>query len=298
MKIEQLIVQHLYQNKSLSLQGIGIITLNPTVIIPTDSEKDFVMPDNAFSFDYNLKAPQDDVLIDFVVEKTRKIKPLATADLESYAILAKQFLNIGKPLVMDGVGTIQKKQDGNYEFIQGYFISQKIDDIPRQLKEKNEDNISFESESSKTNNSKKYLLLAFIVIIVAMSGLGLYYFLFNKKQPVTELIQQPVPVNTDSIKIDSIAKLATDSLAKLNAATVIKTDSSNFKIVIKDYNKEDAINKAFAKLSLYGHKLQIIKIDSANYKLVMPFYTSIADTLRAKDSLKKFFGGNPYLLKQ
>ena len=192
MKIEQLIVQHLYQNKSLSLQGIGIITLNPTVIIPTDSEKDFVMPDNAFSFDYNLKAPQDDVLIDFVVEKTRKIKPLATADLESYAILAKQFLNIGKPLVMDGVGTIQKKQDGNYEFIQGYFISPKIDDIPRQLKEKNEDNISFESESSKTNNSKKYLLLAFIVIIVAMSGLGLYYFLFNKKQPVTELIQQPV----------------------------------------------------------------------------------------------------------
>ena len=124
------------------------------------------------------------------------------------------------------------------------------------------------------------------------------YFLFNKNQPVTELIQQPVPVNTDSIKIDSIAKLATDSLAKLNAATVIKTDSSNFKIVIKDYNKEDAINKAFAKLSLYGHKLQIIKIDSANYKLVMPFYTSIADTLRAKDSLKKFFGGNPYLLKQ
>ncbi|MFN8244987.1 MAG: hypothetical protein U0T56_01200 [Ferruginibacter sp.] len=37
--------------------------------------------------------------------KTRKIKPLATSDLESFTMLGKQFMNIGKPLILEGLGT-------------------------------------------------------------------------------------------------------------------------------------------------------------------------------------------------
>ena len=77
------------------------------------------MPPDAFSFDYNLKTGEDEKLVDYIVEHTNKIKPLASSDLESYAILAKQFLNIGKPLVMEGVGSIQKSQQGIYEFFPG-----------------------------------------------------------------------------------------------------------------------------------------------------------------------------------
>jgi hypothetical protein len=39
----------------------------------------------------------------------------------------------------------------------------------------------------------------------------------------------------------------------------------------------------------------IIKVDSSNYELAMPFKTPLSDTLRAKDSLKIFFGGAPYV---
>ena len=114
MKIEQLLVLHLYKNKSLTIQGIGTIYLNPAVALPAEGEKDYLMPENAFTFDYNLKATEDETLIAFIVEQTRKIKPLATSDLDSFAILSKQFLNIGKPLLIEGVGTIQKNQAGDY----------------------------------------------------------------------------------------------------------------------------------------------------------------------------------------
>lgn len=45
VKIEQLLVQHLYNTKKVTLHGIGIIHLNPAVALPTENEKDFTMPE-------------------------------------------------------------------------------------------------------------------------------------------------------------------------------------------------------------------------------------------------------------
>ena len=141
MKIEQLLVQHLYNTKEVTLQGIGTISLSPNVALPSENEKDFAIPADGISFEYNLKATEDNALISFIAQQTGKIKPLATADLDSYVILSKQFLNIGKPLTIEGIGTIQKNQQGDYEFIPGIFITPKIDDIPRQLREKRDESV-------------------------------------------------------------------------------------------------------------------------------------------------------------
>jgi hypothetical protein len=134
LKIEQLFVQYLYKIKHVNLTGIGVFRLRPDIALPTEGDKDYSMPPDAFSFEYNLKTTEDEGLVDYIVEQTIKIKPLASSDLDSYAILAKQFLNIGKPFLIEGVGTIQKSQQGDYEFIPGNFITPKIDDFPKQLK--------------------------------------------------------------------------------------------------------------------------------------------------------------------
>ncbi|MEN9569426.1 MAG: hypothetical protein RL172_657 [Bacteroidota bacterium] len=302
MKIEQLIVQHLYNNKSVTLQGIGTIHLDPSVTLPTGNEKDFVMPENAFWFDYNLKAAEDTGLIDFIVQQTRKIKPLASSDLESYSILAKQFLNIGKPLVITGIGTIQKNQEGLYEFIPGTFISPKIDDIPRQVTEKTEEPISFEHESTGRRSNKRWLVALLAILVLAGAALTAYYFTQQHKNAtesaanVAEQPQQELATDTAAnipTVIDS-TKLPADT-NHVVAAEIIKKDSNNFRIVLKQYPTEAAANKAFKKLTDYGHKVELIKIDSFTYQLAMPFTTALADTTRAKDSLRKFFGGNPFI---
>lgn len=301
MKIEQLIVQHLYKNKSVTLQGIGTIHLNPSVIIPTGNEKDFVMPEHAFTFEYNLKAPEEESLIEFIVQQTRKIKPLATSDLESYSILAKQFLNIGKPLVIQGIGTIQKNQEGIYEFIQGNFVSTKMEDSPKQITEKAEEPISFEHESIK-NNNKKYLAALLGILVLGIVGAALYYFLFYTKPGATESIPEPVAqTNTavDSVKTDTTAQIKTDTINTVAPPPVaVTTDGNNFKIVIKEYKSEIAANKALARLSKYSQRLVVIKKDSTTYQLAMPFTTPLADTTHARDSLRVFFGGKPFVVVQ
>ncbi len=296
MKIEQLIVQHLYQQKEVTLQGIGSVFLNPAVLLPGDNDKDFVMPENAFTYKFNLKATEDEALINYIVQQTRKIKPLATSDLESYCMLAKQFLNIGKPLVIDGVGTIQKNQIGDYEFIPGHFITPKIEESPKQLKEKLEEEVSFESETKK-DNGQRNVLIVFITAIIALAGLGIYYYVSIRKVPEPEPVEQ-AQVFIDTIKTDTLIKSAPDTVVVAAPVSPIKTDSNNFSIVLKDYPTEAAVNRALAKLTDYGHKVKIIKVDSSRYQLVMPFKTPLSDTLRAKDSLRIFFGGKPYVLIQ
>jgi hypothetical protein len=294
VKIEQLFVQYLYIRKKVTLQGIGTFTLDPAVVLPAenDKEKDFVMPENAFQFEYNLKAGEDEGLVKYIVEHTSKILPLASADLDSYAMLAKQFLNIGKPLVIEGVGTVQKSQEGNYQFIPGHFITPKIDDYPKQLREKRDESVSFESEA-KVNNSRRNLLIIIVGLAIVLSGLVLYYWLNNNKgiEP-----QSPAPETEKVIApgTDTIVKITIDSNRSI-APPVIKTDSNNFKIVLKNYGDSIAAAKAFKRLSYYGHKLEVIKVDSVKWELAMPFKSPLSDTLRAKDSLRRFFGGNPYI---
>ena len=299
MKIEQLIVQHLYKNKSVTLQGIGTIHLNPSVIIPTGNEKDFVMPENAFSFEYNLKATEEESLIEFIVQQTRKIKPLATSDLESYSILAKQFLNIGKPLVIPGIGTIQKNQEGIYEFIPGNFVSARIEEVPRQMAEKAEEPVSFSHESTK-NYSKNYLVAFLGILIAVLAGAAIYYFLFYNKPSVTENIPEQTALTNsvaDTAKTDTTTQIKTDSIQAPPPAA-IKTDSNYFRIVIKEYKTANAANQALARLSKYNKKFMVITKDSLTYQLALPFTNPIQDTGRIRDSLRIFFGGKPFVLVQ
>lgn len=295
MKIEQLIVQHLYNSKKVTLQDIGTFTLSPDVVMPAENDKESNMPENAVRFEYNKRAVQDDDLISFIVAQTRKIKPLATSDLESYSLLAKQFLNIGKPFPLEGLGVLQKSQAGEYEFTQGLHINAKLDAAPALLKEKTETEISFSTRGKESSGSKKWMILIALIFVLATAA-ALYYFLTkgNKDNTVEKVI--PSISDTIVIKKDTVAAIlpAKDSTAILPSP---KTDSSTFKIVLKEYPNKELAEKAFTKLTSYGHKLILYPKDSFNYKIAMPFTRPLTDTLRVRDSLKVFFGGSPYIEK-
>jgi hypothetical protein len=294
VKIEQLFVQYLYLNKQVTLQGIGTFKLDPAVVLPAGNEieKDFAMPENAFQFEYNLKAIEDDGLVKYIVQHTRKIWPLASSDLDSYAILAKQFLNIGKPLVIEGVGTVQKNQQGNYQFIPGVFITPKIDDIPKQIREKRDESVSFESEG-KGNNSRRNLMVFITILVLILAGLGLYYVLMNKKTTEVEPSAQTVVI-TDTVRKDTLFKPIIDTPANI-AAPVTKPNFDSFKIVLNDYITLKEAEQELKRLRRKGHKLELLNADSLTYQIAMSFKAPLSDTLRKKDSLRKLFGGFPYL---
>ncbi|MDB5201235.1 MAG: hypothetical protein JWQ27_644 [Ferruginibacter sp.] len=292
MKVEQLIVQYLYNNKTVTVQDIGTFTISPELHVPLDNEKDTPLPEGSIHFDYNTKATQDDGLIEFIVQQTRKIKPLATSDLESYSILSRQFLNIGKPLVIEGLGTLVKTQQGSYEFIQGNTLNAKLEPAPAQMKEKQNEEIVFTTPERPASSNKA---LAIIIGLVVLAGVafGIYYLLNHKSADNTL-----EPVNTDTVAT-VVPPIVDSNLLKKDtvAIPVAANDGSTFKVVVKEYATRADAEKALKRFSGYGHNLVLVTVDSTHYKLAMPFTKPITDTLLAKDSLKKIFQGQPSILQ-
>ncbi|HUS02536.1 MAG TPA: hypothetical protein VMY77_12450 [Chitinophagaceae bacterium] len=283
MKIEQVLVQQLYSNKKITLQGIGSFSLDSSVSLPVDSDKGIVLPENAISFDYNPRAGEDEALIDTIVVHTKKIKPLASADLDSFLMLGRQFLNIGKPFTIEGLGTLDKAQTGELVFIPGHFVTPKIE-APKALKENETEEKSglFPDYDSEVRGSGSRTILIIVGIILLGGAAWAAYYFFNKKTAQAE-INEP---QTEQTNIDSTA-VKKDTL--VSTPPPVTTDGYTFKIVFKvTKDKQDAL-KTFNKFKEYGHKVIMYTTDSITYKVAEAFTVSLSDTTRIKDSLNRFY---------
>src|SRR5436190_5779784 len=300
MKIEQLVVQHFFNAKEVTLQGMGTFRLSPDFVMPMEKDKDSQIPDNSISFQYNTRATEDNALINFIVQQTRKMKPLASADLDSYLVLGKQFLNIGKPFKIEGLGLLVLNQQGEYEFTQGHSFNSKNEEPTAAVKEKMEDDeISFGSENKRVPGSnKKGLLITAIIILVAMTGVAAWYFMVKNKSSKVEQVVETPAVTLDSSTLakasDTLTtKIDTTVMAPLVPAT--NNDGYTFKVVIKNYPSLQAAQSAYNRLTGYGHKLLLYTHDSVIYKVALPIDRPLSDTTYARDSVRLvLFGGNPY----
>lgn len=294
MKIEQVIVQHLYNNKQISLQGIGTFKLDNFVPHQTDPDKELVIPASSISFEYNPRATEDPALIDSIVQLTKKIKPLATADLDSYLMLGRQFLNIGKPFVIEGLGTLDRTREGLLEFIPGQFTNLKVE-APKALKENEGEVISGlfnDYQTRPESNAKRNFAIIATIIVLAAIGWAIYHYVFTSKSseenqviPVTTTVDTPAIKNEQ--KIDSNkTTVITDTSAH---HPVENGDGYTFRIVFKITKDKAAARTSMNKLNSWGHKVIMYTEDSVTYKLAELFKLPLSDTARMRDSLIRFY---------
>ena len=280
MKIEQLLVQHFYNCREVTLQGMGTFTLSPDFVVPKDNDKDAEIPDNAISFQYNARATADEALINYIVQQTHKMKALAAADLDSYLVLGKQFLNIGKPFKIEGMGMLEKNQQGDLEFTRGYTFHSKTENSPTVLKEKAiNPEISFASESKPSGGNKKRLLIAAIIIALGLIGTAAWYFLIRKNN--SEIVTPAIIVSTDTTKANTALPVP--------AKPIVADDGYTFKVVFLVTADSAAAVSRMDDLTRRKHKVIMYKADSVYYKLAEPFTLPLADTTRIKDSLNSYY---------
>ena len=290
MKIEQLLVQHFYNNRAITLQGMGTFELSPDFILPLENDKEIAIPENAIRFHYNPKATEDESLIDFIVQQTRKIKPLASADLDSYLVLGKQFINIGKPFKIEGVGILEKNMQGDLDFSQGHYTSSKMEAAPVALKEKSEEDISFAATRVRSGDGgKKALIIGVSVLLLALIGWGAWYVMNRKKNnSVSQNTEQNIvvpPVVKDTVqslppKKDSIIAPAVASSNPYNYS---------FRVVFRESIDEAGSITKMKELIARGHKVIMLTTDSVLYKLAEPYKLPLSDTARIRDSLNKYY---------
>ena len=296
MKIEQLLVQHFYKQRQVTLQGIGSFNLSPDFVMPADTDKNAAIPENAITFKYDSRAGEDEALILYIMEQTRKMKPLAAADLDSYLVLGKQFLNIGKPFKIEGLGMLLKNQQGEYQFTQGQSFQSKNEETPPALvKEKIEDtDISYRAETVSAGSGRGFMKIAAVLVVLGIAGAaGWYFFLRNKPAASTETAvsmpeeQKPAPDTTKPANTTPDSSLVKkDSIpATINPVASV-TGSYTFRVVFRVMSQGGALKK---KIELNKPNVIMYTSDSVHYKPAETFNLPLSDTTRIKDSLRSFY---------
>lgn len=297
LKIPLLLVQYLYKNRKMSLPGLGIFTLDKSVVLPEEHDRALLSMPNAVQFQ-NANIPSADKdLISFICEHTGKIKPLAISDLDSYLNLGTEMLNIGKPFYLEGIGTITKNKTGKFDFSPGeYTVIKEFGDshdaVRKGSQSKDKNPVSL-SSPAPGRNIVKILVFTGALAIVCLGG----WYMYKKNNPAAMEETMPVekagltqqPAVSDSAisantKKDSAKSRPADSVSP---SIVNRQEPANYKfIVLTTYNKPHAL-KRYNQLLSFDLKIHLYQKDSSFFKVYFQFPAFARDTTHIKDSLRR-----------
>lgn len=294
MKIEQLIAEFLYQEKKVTLTEIGTFILNVDIKTPSNEEATITPPEGSITFQYNTQAAIDENLVKFIITKTGKIRPLALSDLDSFLILGKQFLNLGKPFTLKNIGMLLKNSKNQYEFSQDHRItlnlehqndSPKIDE-PETIS--TEPVIDFSSSTKKKPRTIKGKFIIFSILILIITGLILFlikYDFFDSKSKI--ILSKIEKGNKNSDTLDK-ASVSPDTTALKNQTP----DLNYYNIIVRSFKDSSDAAKALKKIlkKTSNKNLIIYKSNDSKYKIAVHFQFNLTDSTRILDSIKKTYG--------
>jgi len=280
LKLSPFLAQFLFTNKQLNLAGLGKFILGEA---------------GEIVFQQDTAVGEDPQLVGYIAEKSGKMKSLIAADLDSNLELARQFLNIGKPYLFEGIGTLSKNKTGNYEFVQNNPSQERSKEFTgegRDVTSTTENSftgyVEMFSPKRPTGPTAKQMITWFIAIAglsLAVFGGYLIYTRAKNKQRTTSLAkkQEPVMVSQDSL-------VRTDSIAQsIKEAESAATPPGMYRFVIEKATRQRAISRyTYLKNNFIDVKMDTK--DSVLFKLYFLLPASPADTAHKRDSLQRLYG--------
>jgi hypothetical protein len=303
LKLALLLAQYLYANKKLDLPGIGTFHLDPSVVIDPETDKNHkAEPLRGIRFDYNNSIKENPELTDYIAAKSGKIKALAAADLDSHLWLGQQFLNIGKPFVLEGIGQLTKTQSGILDFSAGAIQ-------PEVMKMQENWQPMADTSSQAGENDYKDLLNtrrdpvqwkkpAAIILILAGLGVAVWggYTIYKKnteahtgilaKESATPVSKPAVP----TVEPAAVTAATPDTITNTNTvtSTTPPVAAGMYKFVVETAGRQRALTR-YQKLKALPTDIKLETADSINYKLYFLLSASPADTAKMLDSLRTYY---------
>ena len=276
MKISPLLAQFLFANKQLSLAGLGRFILDES---------------GGIIFHHDAYVKEDAELVSFIAENTGKMKSLVASDLDSNLELARQFLNIGKPYLFEGIGTLSKNKFGTIEFFQSNSPQEKNQENTGEGRDKTsttENSFTGYEEMFSPKKPGAPASKRIVTWFIALAGLSLAvfggYIVYTKAKNKKESI-----VKQEEIK----PVILPDSLPKTKDTTSIITKPLETSGVYRFVIETAARPRAFFRFNHLRENLIDVKMDTKDsvlYKLYFLLPATPADTASKRDSLQRLYG--------
>ena len=275
MKISPLLAQFLLSNKQLSLAGLGRFILDDS---------------GGIIFQHDAYVKEDAELVSFIAENTGKMKSLVASDLDSNLELARQFLNIGKPYLFEGIGTLSKNKSGTIEFVQSNTSTEKNKENTSNGRDKTsttENSFTDYEEMFSPKKPKTPATKRIVTWLIAIAGLSLAVFggyivytkTKNKKEPI--------------VKNEEIKPVFTpDTLSKTKDTTSIIAKPVDTSGMYRFVIEKAARQRAFSRYNYLKENLIDVKMDTRDsilFNLYFLLPATPADTARKRDSLQRLY---------
>jgi flagellar basal body-associated protein FliL len=296
VKVQDLLGEYLYQQKQVTLPGIGTFEMND--MVNAYDSKEGTLPEDAIRFTQNNQAVIDDNLLSFLVQQSGKMKPLALSDLESYISNGRQLLNIGKPFTIKGIGSLTK-MGNELRFEQSTHVIEKAEtqavyavrDRTRRKEEVKE--LDFDAATKKGGNKKIMIALA-SAIALALIAWAIYLALpKNEPSETTQTFEQ----QTDTTQTVS----SNDTTTSVNPANNIQQQTApvdtSFQLLLFSFNDTVKANNELRKQLSRRKNVALVQKDST-YKIILTVNRPSADTTKVKDSLKSYYKLNTKVYQQ
>jgi hypothetical protein len=304
VKITTLLTQFLYTNKTLDLPGVGTFSLDPAALQDLENSKQRSATLEGVTFQYKPGLKESPALIEFISAKTGKMKALASADLASHVELAQQFLNIGKPFSLDGIGTLVKLRSGEIEFSPPIVATDRIKEYHQSDKPKhpNKEESEKNYESFLSNPRPSFSAGKPVIALVLLCGLGLA--IWGGYSIATRSAEEsPAPIelaSAEQVLITRPSEPEPIPAATLDTAvqqpTIVSTDDK-YKYVLEVAQGKRAL-KRYNQLRTNLWDVHLETGDSIQYKLYLMLPAMNTDTTRVLDSLTVMTGKRVYIEHQ
>lgn len=280
MKLSPALAKYLAANKRLSLPRIGTFTSEGSYDPEFDGKRTTV-PANV-SFKNEKVHGFDDALVEFIAKETGKMKILAESDLTSQLDDVLQYLNTGKPYFFTDIGTLARKQNGDFEF-----FAEKYTPASEKKKEKDipitEKNYVPQTYIDNTRTGRRNLKPALIIITLALIAIAatVWIYMNSMETNLTEV--------EDAVETVPAQAQAADSLAAQDSARTATVASSTYTYVL-EVAREPRASRRFNQLKTINWPVELEVLDSVSKRIVMKLPRAGADTARIKDSLSVLSG--------
>jgi hypothetical protein len=302
MKLAPLLSQYLMTQKQLALAGIGVFNLDAALQTGEDDRPQRNGKNENISFKYDPSVKIDEGLVNYISAQTGKMKTLASADLESFLEVTNQFLHIGKPFLLEGIGTLSKNNAGELNFTANNQPVEKHREMAvREMEATSSNEESFKGYNEMLSGSQKDGWKKAIVFLLLISGIalaiwgGYALYKYSKGDSLAENIdaqKEILPVEDTTHLQEAIINPVTDS-SMINSVTA---DAGTYKFILEQAGKRRA-NERYDQLKSYFWKVQLETADSITYKIFMRLPVHASDTLKVKDSLSVLTGRKVWIEK-
>lgn len=273
--------------------------MDPSVVIDPETEKNNNKDlTGAISFEQDYSLKESPELISYIASQTGKIKALAAADLDSHLWLGQQFLNIGKPFILEGIGHLIKTQTGQLEFTTGQLHPEMLKTTPERTvitdQRVHENDIDYSTILQPRKEAAAWRRPLAFLLIIAGIGIAIWggYFIYKKnsreetditktsRKETAPAKEVTVPTPAAPVQPDS----NTNSIAE-KTQVPLSADSGMYKFVVETAGKQRAFTR-FQKLKSLPTEIQMETQDSVTYTLFFLIRATAADTTKMLDSLR------------